>query len=33
MTEDRVIYTGTHDNDTTLGWWANAHQKKNAPPH
>jgi 4-alpha-glucanotransferase len=19
--EDRVIYTGTHDNDTTLGWW------------
>jgi 4-alpha-glucanotransferase len=18
---DRVIYTGTHDNDTTLGWW------------
>jgi 4-alpha-glucanotransferase len=18
---DRVVYTGTHDNDTTLGWW------------
>jgi 4-alpha-glucanotransferase len=21
LTHDRVIYTGTHDNDTTLGWW------------
>jgi 4-alpha-glucanotransferase len=21
VTADRVIYTGTHDNDTTLGWW------------
>jgi 4-alpha-glucanotransferase len=21
LTCDRVIYTGTHDNDTTLGWW------------
>jgi 4-alpha-glucanotransferase len=21
QTPDRVIYTGTHDNDTTLGWW------------
>jgi 4-alpha-glucanotransferase len=21
LTSDRVIYTGTHDNDTTLGWW------------
>ena len=19
---DQVVYTGTHDNDTTLGWWA-----------
>ena len=30
MTEDRVIYTGTHDNDTTLGWWqstATGHEK------
>lgn len=27
VTPDRVIYTGTHDNDTTLGWW------KNAQPH
>ncbi len=21
LTTDRVIYTGTHDNDTALGWW------------
>jgi 4-alpha-glucanotransferase len=21
LTRDRVVYTGTHDNDTTLGWW------------
>lgn len=21
LTHERVIYTGTHDNDTTLGWW------------
>jgi 4-alpha-glucanotransferase len=21
VTPDRVIYTGTHDNDTTVGWW------------
>ena len=21
VTADHVIYTGTHDNDTTLGWW------------
>jgi 4-alpha-glucanotransferase len=21
---DSVVYTGTHDNDTTLGWWAQA---------
>jgi len=21
LTRDHVIYTGTHDNDTTLGWW------------
>ncbi|HUJ94073.1 MAG TPA: 4-alpha-glucanotransferase [Terriglobales bacterium] len=24
LTPERVIYTGTHDNDTTLGWWKNA---------
>src|SRR5581483_491072 len=30
MTEDRAIYTGTHDNDATLGWWqstATGHEK------
>jgi 4-alpha-glucanotransferase len=21
---DTVVYTGTHDNDTTVGWWAGA---------
>ncbi len=21
LTSDRVVYTGTHDNDTALGWW------------
>jgi len=21
LTPDRVVYTGTHDNDTTIGWW------------
>jgi 4-alpha-glucanotransferase len=24
LTRDRVVYTGTHDNNTTLGWWADA---------
>jgi 4-alpha-glucanotransferase len=23
-TRDLVVYTGTHDNDTTLGWWTNS---------
>src|SRR5712671_3301941 len=22
LTPDRVVYTGTHDNDTTSGWWS-----------
>jgi len=22
ITPDKVAYTGTHDNDTTLGWWS-----------
>jgi 4-alpha-glucanotransferase len=33
MSEDRVIYTGTHDNDTTLGWWnstATEYEKRSA---
>ncbi len=24
LTPDRVVYTGTHDNNTTLGWWKTA---------
>jgi 4-alpha-glucanotransferase len=30
---DKVIYTGTHDNDTTAGWWnsgAAEHEQRNA---
>jgi len=27
---DSVIYTGTHDNDTTLGWWAQASEHERA---
>ena len=23
---DSVVYTGTHDNDTTLGWWVDLYQ-------
>ena len=23
LTPDTVVYTGTHDNDTTVGWWEN----------
>ncbi len=29
----KVIYTGTHDNDTTVGWWnsgASEHERRNA---
>ena len=22
LTRDRVLFTGTHDNDTTVGWWS-----------
>ncbi len=24
FTPDSVVYTGTHDNDTTVGWWNNS---------
>lgn len=33
LTPDRVVYTGTHDNDTTLGWWnhgATEHERRSA---
>ena len=28
LTSDRVVYTGTHDNDTTLGWWNSGLSEK-----
>ncbi len=33
LTPDRVVYTGTHDNDTTVGWWnskATDYEKRSA---
>ena len=33
LTPDRVVYSGTHDNDTTLGWWnskATDYEKRSA---
>jgi len=27
---NRVVYTGTHDNDTTIGWWATASEAERA---
>jgi 4-alpha-glucanotransferase len=33
MTPNRVVYTGTHDNDTTVGWWnssATEYEKRSA---
>jgi 4-alpha-glucanotransferase len=27
---NKVIYTGTHDNDTTLGWWSTLGEKERA---
>ncbi len=35
-TIDKVIYTGTHDNDTTAGWWnsgAAEHERRDAPAY
>lgn len=28
LTPDRVVYTGTHDNDTTIGWWHSASENE-----
>jgi 4-alpha-glucanotransferase len=31
--EGKVIYTGTHDNDTVVGWWSSGaaeHERRNA---
>jgi len=32
-TRDRVVYTGTHDNDTTVGWWTGdvGHSTRSVP--
>jgi len=30
LSANRVIYTGTHDNDTTLGWWSTLGEKERA---
>jgi 4-alpha-glucanotransferase len=33
FTADKVVYTGTHDNDTLLGWWASGatdHERQQA---
>ena len=31
LTPDRVVYTGTHDNDTTLGWWNSGTSRRRTP--
>ena len=31
ITFDRVVYTGTHDNNTTKGWWNNKKRKRLEP--
>jgi 4-alpha-glucanotransferase len=28
LTADRVVYTGTHDNDTAVGWWATLGERE-----
>ena len=30
MPERRVAYTGTHDNDTSVGWWAHQDERVHA---
>jgi 4-alpha-glucanotransferase len=30
LTTNRVIYSGTHDNDTTVGWWSTLGEKERA---
>ena len=31
ITFDRVVYTGTHDNNTTKGWWNEKKRKRLKP--
>ena len=28
--DDQVVYTGTHDNDTTMGWWNTLDSEANS---
>jgi len=28
ITKQQIVYTGTHDNDTTLGWWNHSDDKR-----
>ena len=28
LSKSNVVYTGTHDNDTTMGWWSDANEKR-----
>mgnify|MGYP001181329726 FL=1 len=30
LAQDQVVYTGTHDNDTTMGWWSGATDEQRA---
>jgi 4-alpha-glucanotransferase len=30
ITRDTVVYTGTHDNDTSVGWWIDASEEERA---
>ncbi|MDP6011038.1 MAG: 4-alpha-glucanotransferase, partial [Candidatus Poseidoniaceae archaeon] len=30
IASDQVVYTGTHDNDTTIGWWKSAPSERRA---
>jgi len=30
LNADRVVYTGTHDNDTAVGWWSTLGEKERA---
>ncbi|MEW6764734.1 MAG: 4-alpha-glucanotransferase [Pseudomonadota bacterium] len=32
-TLDSVVYTGTHDNDTTLGWWSSLNEEARQQVH
>ena len=33
ITENSVVYTGTHDNDTTLGWYQSMNDAQRQPLH